>query len=179
MIEMALETTPRARPGFVAVLPPAPLPPSVMELQHAFLREEVRDRLKMQESLAQAIFRALMLANGGAIIALFTLIGSKADIAEQVAGPSLWFAFGAFAVGLAATILSNVSAFFMQIHYATMTERQMWNNELELAGRPASYDVESCLAAGDRWEKAAIAAVGVSLAFFVLGATLCLLSFLS
>lgn len=158
--------------------PGGPLPKKVLELEHAGFRQESFERLRMQESLAQACFRSLVLVNGGAIIALFTLIGSNAAIARQAPGPTLWLAFAAFAAGLAATVFGNAAGFAMQVHYATMTERQMWNKELELAGRPPAYDVERSLYSGDWWQKAAVASVALALAFFGIGAALCFLAFL-
>ena len=173
------QASPRGGPALIQRLPAAPLPLTVLELQHASFTEEARDRLKMQESLAEAAFRSLVLVNGGAIIALFTLIGSNAEVAKQVPGPSLWFALAAFGAGLAATILSNIAGFVMQIHYATMTERQMWNKELELAGQAPVHDVATCLSAGDRWEKIALGSVVCGLVFFIAGSALCFISFVS
>jgi hypothetical protein len=155
------------------------LPEKILELGYVSFRDEARERLRMQETLAQTCFRSLVLVNGGAIIALFSLIGSNAAIARELSGLQLWLAFAAFAAGLTATIVANLSGFFMQLHYASMTERQMWNKELELAGRAPAYDFEACLIAGDRWEKVAIMSVALSLIFFGVGASLCILTFLS
>ena len=155
------------------------MPKKILELGYESFRDEARERLRMQESLAQTCFRSLVLVNGGAIIALFSLLGSNAEIAHQVPGLQLWLAFAAFAAGLTATIVANLAGFFMQLHYASMTERQMWNKELELAGRVPAYDFEECLIAGDRWENVAILSVGLSLVFFAVGASLCILTFLS
>ena len=71
-------------------------------------------------------------------------------IGSRLAGSSLCLALAAFGAGLAATIFSNVAGFVMQIHYATMTDRQMWNKELELGGRMPTHHTQSCLLAGDR-----------------------------
>ena len=164
--------------AMMASPPAGPLPHHVLELGYASFRDEARERLKMQETLAQACFRSLVLVNGGAIIALFSLIGSNARIASEVSGGQLWFAFAAFAAGLTAIIVANLAGFFMQVHYASTTERQMWNKELELAGREPLYDVEACLKAGEWWEKAAVWCVILSLACFGLGSSLSILAFL-
>ena len=163
----------------IATPPAGPLPKKVLELGYASFRDEAHERLRIQESLAQACFRSLVLVNGGAIIALFSLIGSNAAIARQVSGLQLWFAFAAFAAGLSATIIANLAGFFMQAHYGSATERRMWNKELELGGREPIYDADSCLAAGDRWQRTGTWSIAISLALFGLGSSLCILTFLS
>jgi hypothetical protein len=149
----------------------------MLELEHGAFREEALERLRIQENLAQACFRALVLVNGGAIIALFTLIGSNAELARSAPGPSLWIAFAAFAFGLATTVGAIIAGYFMQFNYAVATTYQMWNKGFEIVSAEPPYNIQQPFNLGKRWEWAAIALVGLSLVSFVVGSAFCFFAF--
>ncbi len=148
-----------------------------LELELESLRMETLERLRIQESLAQSCFRALVLVNGGAIIALFTLIGSNAGMGQAATGVSLWVAFGAFAIGLTTTIGAIISGYFMQVQYTFVTTMQMWNKQCEIAGEDQQNDFQKHLKRGAAWEYTAIALVVLSLVSFVVGSSFCFLAF--
>jgi hypothetical protein len=158
-------------------MPPTAEQTKVLELEHSAFREESLERLRIQESLADACFRSLVLVNGGAIIALFTLIGSNAQIAKSAPGPSLGIAFGAFALGLATTVGAIIAGYFMQVKYALVTTYQMWNKECEILGGEQVHNVEVPFKWGVRWGWTAIALVLLALLSFVTGAAFCFLAF--
>jgi hypothetical protein len=159
------------------VLPP-PHVQRVLELEHSSFKEEALERLRIQASLAQSCFRMLVIANGGAIVAIFTLIGSNARIAASALTASLWIAFGCFAAGLAFTIGAIVSGYFMQYHYTNVTAYQMWNKEREMLGQPPAHEVDPTMKAGGRWEIVAVVCTVLGLVGFIVGSAFCFLAFL-
>lgn len=148
-----------------------------LELEHAAAKEEALERFRSQQGLAEAAFRTLVFANGGAIVALFTLIGSNASIARTADSPVLWGAFASFAAGLAVTVAALICGYFMQVNYANATVSQMWNKSLEIAGQRAQNDPDREIARGSKWELAAIILTVAGLAAFIGGSALCFFAF--
>lgn len=74
-----------------------------MRLQfYAAREEEAQLRVRAAVDLAQDAIKALLLINGGAIVALFTLIGQGAEstFVQRVNMDLIWIGFAAYAVGI-------------------------------------------------------------------------------
>lgn len=84
--------------------------------QLAAARADSTLRVTQQLTLAEKGLGALMLANGGALVALFTFVGKFADAKAAVRFDlsNLWSAFALFSGGLAATLLAFLFAFLSQ-----------------------------------------------------------------
>ncbi|WP_299307848.1 hypothetical protein [uncultured Croceicoccus sp.] len=75
-----------------------------------FLATDVNDRLRFQHEFSLAGFRTLVLINGGAIIALLTYASNVAEGGMA----SLRLAFMGYVIGLSATVVAYMSAYFSQ-----------------------------------------------------------------
>ena len=120
-----------------------------------------------QLTLVDRGLQSLMLINGGALIALFTLLGSKAQL--HVDHRLLWASFTLFAAGLAATVVSNFAAFFAQGFYYQSTQHQAWNAQKRVHALPEAHDVQTPYKRGDIAEVVGIGAAIVALAGFIAG----------
>lgn len=72
-------------------------------------------RIEYATNFAQSGLNTLTLINGGAVIALFTLVGGEAKLSFQIG--TLWMAFAAFAAGLTANTVAYVCAYLSQNFY--------------------------------------------------------------
>lgn len=139
----------------------------IARLDWEYHKQEVADRLRIQEGLGQTVLRGLTLVNGGAMIALFTLLGNGAvrfDVGL------LWVAFGAFVVGLVATIGANALAYLMQVQYTTAAANEMWNAAEKSLGAEPRHNPSAAFGRGQRFETAMVAAALAGLAAFCIGA---------
>lgn len=123
------------------------LPPEawskIAEGDLAAARADAAERVKAQLTIADAAMKALMLANGGAMIALFTFIGNlvaKSSPALAFNTDRLWVAFSCFVVGLTAVLLCYVCAFVSQDRFYSQAmaevERQQGAWQRSLATMP-------------------------------------------
>jgi hypothetical protein len=143
------------------------------------LKQESVDRLKYQIEYSQGLIRALTLANGGAIVALFTFIGNlDADGAMAYKSIWIWWAFAAFSAGLTSIILSSFGAFFSQYWYMMSTINEMWMKQVQMLGGVPNPEFQAnCFKDHKRGTWAlglGIVAACVSLASFVAGSGLAL-----
>ena len=104
----------------------------VAEQDYAAARAEATDRVKNQMSIADATMKALLLANGGAMIALFTFVGNL--VAKCAAKPAfdtsaLWTAFACFVAGLVAALLTHAFAFLSQERFYHQSMHEVWRNQ--------------------------------------------------
>jgi hypothetical protein len=143
----------------------------IARLDYDIYLTEAADRLKFQVEFVQAGLRSLMLINGGAIVALFTLIGNSAA-ATQVAVDQgkLWCAFVAFVAGLLFTLLTTFAAFFSQVFYAESTVRQAWSSQREMLGGVGDNEHVKPFRKGKCAEILGIACFSAALACFAIGA---------
>lgn len=107
----------------------------VAEQDYAAARAEATDRIKNQMSIADATMKALLLANGGAMVALFTFVGNL--IAKSSAKPlfdayALWTAFACFVAGLVAALLTHAFAFISQERFYHQSMHEVWRNQTML-----------------------------------------------
>lgn len=137
---------------------------------------ERADRLKYEVKFVEMVFKALFLANGGAMIALFSLVGAigRQGIATLSFAPHrFWCAFCPFSIALAATLITGVCVYFTQMFFARATAYQQWIAQSEmLGGTPKDewrVDLPKATAVGDRFITAAIVLVAISLIGFIAG----------
>lgn len=114
----------------------ADLPPearkNIAENDLAAARADAAERNKAQLTIADAAMKALMLANGGAMIALFTFIGNlvaKSPAAVPFSTQRLWGAFACFVVGLTAALLCYVCAFVSQDRFYNQAMVEVWRQQ--------------------------------------------------
>ncbi len=97
---------------------------------HAAARTEALERIKIQYGIADATLKALMLANGGAMIALFTFIGNLMAKSAVPRMPfsthALWVAFACFVAGLVTALICHGLAFMSQDRFFNQVMREAW-----------------------------------------------------
>jgi len=111
------------------------------KLEYASLTAEASDRLRFQFEFAQSGIRGLTIANGGALIALFTFIGNVGrDGAVSYNSTAIWWAFGWFVVGLVCALIATMAAFFSQMWFFYSTKREAWNAQARIIGAKEAED---------------------------------------
>ncbi|UZW54065.1 hypothetical protein NUH86_11015 [Sphingobium sp. JS3065] len=143
-------------------------------------REEVVERLRNQMLFAEKALAALLLANGGALIGLFTFIGNvvgKADAPLKFSTGHLWGGFACFSLGVALVLITHLFAFFSQLAFYNQAANEMWRHQRTLSNGALDRDqTEEAKfhARGNRSMKVGILTLSASLICFVLGAGLSL-----
>ncbi|WP_336974166.1 hypothetical protein [Sphingobium aromaticiconvertens] len=125
------------------------------------------ERLRHSIGFAMASLQALTLINGGALVALFTFVGSSTAVRFDMS--ALWVAFAAFATGLVFNLLAFLGAHLSQDYFYVSAQWSAWNAELRMDGLPESYDAVSPARIGTRAQIAGIASGIVSLIAFIVG----------
>lgn len=128
---------------------------------------EAAERLKFSISLAQSGLQALTLINGGALVALFTLVGSATGLKFDLS--SLWWAFSMFATGLVLNVLAFLGAHLSQDRYYEMAQCLAWDAQDALTGLTSSRDPMQSHRLGLLAQRCAIIAAILSLAAFITG----------
>lgn len=133
---------------------------------------DAAERVKYQVALVDRGLQGLMLINGGALVALFTLLGSKAPV--HLDARLLWCAFGFFALGLALTLLANLAAFLSQGAFYTVSIMEAWDAQNALSGVAAqrSDAIQAAHRTGLHAQYAGIAVATLALFAFCLGCAL-------
>jgi len=99
----------------------------------AAARADTADRMKNQMSIADATMKALLLANGGAMIALFTFVGNL--VAKSSSGKlpfdakMLWIAFVCFVCGLVSALIVHALAFMSQDRFYNQAAEEAWRQQ--------------------------------------------------
>jgi|GEM_PF-1875180 len=143
----------------------------IAALDAQFFREDAMRRVESLSQFAQSAWKGLMIVNGGAIVALFTLIGgghAEPDPAK------LWWAFGAFVLGLGGTLGSNIAAYLCQSAYLRLSASSAWNAQEIMHDGSPRWDEEKEHRSGSIWEVVSLAGAGLGLGCFLLGAWLAL-----
>ncbi|WP_174286627.1 hypothetical protein [Sphingomonas bacterium] len=140
---------------------------AIARLDYEALTAEAAQFQQRQLALVDRALQSLMLINGGALVALFTLIGSKASL--HVHTQTLWDSFVLFAAGMCCTLLANFAAFFAQGLYYQSSQFQAWNAQQRAHDVPETHDFKSPHRAGDRSEIIGIFAAFAALAAFITG----------
>ncbi len=98
-------------------------------------REELVERLRNQMTFAEKALAAMMLANGGALIALFTFIGNtvgKSDAPLKFSTSYLWGGFALFSLGVALVLVTHLFAFFSQFNFYNQAGEELWRHQRTL-----------------------------------------------
>jgi len=138
---------------------------------HTYFREDAFRRLDAISQYALAIWKGLMIVNGGAIIALFTLISAGS---VKLNGAPLWWAFASFGLGVALTLFSNLAAYICQSSYMRQGAQTAWNALEHMHDRPGRWEPDKEYRMGAIWEYIALGAAGLALVCFVAGSWLAL-----
>lgn len=99
--------------------------------------KEASCRLQYQMDLAQSLFRALTLGNGGAIIALLTFIGNNDAAVDKNA---IWWAFLLYGFGLVGVFCGYIGGFFSQRYFYVSTIYEAWNAQATHVGEIGAYN---------------------------------------
>ena len=88
------------------------------------LYENMRARLNSQTQLAILALQSLILINGGALVALFSLIaqGGNTPFIRHIYPPTLWISFAMFALGISAALIAVFLGYWSQ-NEINMTEQ--------------------------------------------------------
>lgn len=140
---------------------------AIARLDYDAGRAEAAERIKHQIDLAAKGLSGLTLINGGALVALFTLIGSKPEIAISM--HFLWAAFACFAAGLASTIVAYFGAFVSQGQYYEVAETKSWNDQRIMFGLTAIVDPAPSLRRGLFAERLGVGSAVLALVLFIAG----------
>jgi predicted RNase H-like HicB family nuclease len=132
----------------------------------AFIQES-SERLRYQVEFSQSALRNLHLVNGGAIIALLTVVGNSV-IEYDVR--SLWWAFLWFGVGLVASLSAYFGAYFSQANFMNVAVQQAWNAQATSHDLPEPYSLEPEMSRGNIALWGGIGAALTGLASFIIGA---------
>jgi hypothetical protein len=126
-------------------------------------------RLPLATDIALSALKALMLINGGAIVALFTFIGNTQP--ERYDLVSLKAAFWWYIVGLGATTAANIGGYVCQSYYFQASVSQSWNAQARQHGTEekwkAAANRETVIGSAAEWT--ALAAVTLALSAFGAG----------
>ncbi|UAK24177.1 hypothetical protein [Sphingomonas nostoxanthinifaciens] len=89
---------------------------AVIDSQMSAATADAADRVKNQLALAQEALKALLIANGGAMVALFTFVGNVLSRAPTVRFDfhNLRVAFCLFVIGFTVDLIAYVLAFMSQ-----------------------------------------------------------------
>lgn len=99
------------------------------DYEHA--RQDAVERIKIQAALADRALQALLLANGGALIALFTFVGTLAGAGKKAAIDPGYMkgAFAFFALGLGLALIAHILGFMSQDRFFNQSTVEMWRHQ--------------------------------------------------
>lgn len=143
----------------------------IAALDYEDRRQEAAARLQYQIDFLQTAFKGLNLINGGAIVALFTLLSAE-KVALTVA-QTRW-SFAAFAAGLVFNLLAAFFAFRSQFHYKTVAIHRAVNARHAIHGLEAKHEVTNTEEDAAVYLWLCNACIAVSLLSFIVGAGLTL-----
>jgi hypothetical protein len=141
-------------------------------------RIDVRKRLSHSVAFARDGLRGLLIINGGAVVGLFTFLGSIAGKGDALAFSfgRLWVAFGLFAGGTGLAVAATVLAYLSQDWFYMFQDRLLWNGS-----RPDDVDpanTRTPLKSGEAARALGIVAAVLSLLAFGVGSATALSAFL-
>lgn len=135
------------------------------DIEVEFYANNVKDRLANQIQFVQEMLKNLTLVNGGAIIALFTLMGNKVSINRDVA----FLAFGGFGMGLIFTFGAWLAAFWCQERYARSGFELLMNAKRRALGAEEQPVTTHFSAGGDYAFQVGVALCILGLLGFIIG----------
>jgi len=109
-------------------------------LDYEALMSDAANRLQHQVDLGKVAVQSLTLVNGGAIVALFTLVGQQ-GIELALDPERLKLAFGFFVAGLFCSLASMFGGFLSQYWYSQTSIEEAWEKQSEMLGdKPKGRD---------------------------------------
>jgi hypothetical protein len=153
-------------------LPPVPAAEAnrhIAELEHQMAQQAVAELWRIQGELSLAAFKGLTLANGGALIALFTFVGNSSAGFDPSRIDMAFFCFVAgLTLSLASTLCSTIAHKYLLASVAYYT----WNMQAEMHGYERQHsDQENQRGTASKWwEAAALSSAAASLSAFATGA---------
>ncbi|WP_179045700.1 hypothetical protein [Sphingobium lactosutens] len=142
-------------------------------------RADAAERVRQQHSLSEKGLGALMVANGGALIGLFTFVGNATGKAGSLHFnlPMIWAAFWLFCVGIGMTLASYLMAFLSQdrFYFQSMHEVERLRRTLaaDIVDRDTAKE-ELANQQGMNFYKCAIICAGIAIVSFMIGCGLAL-----
>ncbi len=133
--------------------------------QHA----EALARLDHAIGYSRSGLHAALLANGGALIGLFTLIAPQRDLAAK-----LWSSGLSFSLALACTLVAWLLATAAQDRYQISSTYRGWNAEARAHGREPAYDDDAIVKVGTCCLYGAYGATTLAILIFIAGCLLAL-----
>lgn len=158
-----------ARPGQPEATPPAPDAAeerAIALLEYENLQTDAGRRLEHLNGAAQSVLRGLTVANGGAIVALFTFIGNARP---SVDAASLKTAFAFYGGGLILTLLASFASFFTHSAFMMSDIEEMRNARDRAHGRQGDRDYMTHYARGNLCEVIGVVSAVLALAAFLIG----------
>ena len=98
--------------------------------------KDASDRTKFQHETGLAANRSIMVANGGAIVALLTFVGNRQAVYDA---SSLRDAFVLFGVGIATTLLSFLTVYIAQEWHSINDTNIAWDFQRDMEGEERIY----------------------------------------
>ena len=136
---------------------------------------DAAERIRFQASFAEKLLNALMIANGGAIIGLFTFLGNmigKQGSPIHVDVAPIWIAFACFVLGLALTLAAHIMAFLSQQMFYFQSIEEVKRHDRALVMDEPQMDRSTERAhnmSGARYYTAGIGLAACGILFFVAG----------
>ena len=146
----------------------------IAKLDYAAQSAEAAERVKHQVMLVDRGLQGLLFINGGALVALFSLIGSSAHL--QLKLDFVWAAFAMFAAGLVFSLVSNFAAFLSQGFFHAASQYTAWEAQRFIFGLDAAYadNVARSYQRGRIAELSGVVAALAALIAFIVGCGLAL-----
>lgn len=140
---------------------------------HDAARADAAERVRQQLVIADAGMKALLWANGGALVALFTFIGNASGKGKLSLNPGyLWLAFSIFVIGLLSALLTHAFAFLSQDRFYHQSMHELWRAQDDIvSGTRATLRHEELEAAdkGQVFYATAFAFAVLSIILFAIG----------
>lgn len=128
--------------------------------------DDAKERLGHAISLGQSALRSLFLVNGGAILALLTLVGNSGAIVERRA---LFWAFIWFGAGMMATLISSILFALSQMFFMQSSNEEGWKAQATYHGTSYPKDGTRDDQIGDVTISATIILAILALVLFLCG----------
>ena len=130
--------------------------------------DEASERLKYATEYAHAGLKGLLLANGGAIVALLTFVGNAQT--SHVDKHEIWWAFGAFTIGLCSVLAAYIAGYVSHASSMQATFARYINALHTAQGFAGDADGSKDERRADRSENVGVGFVVGSLVLFMIGA---------
>lgn len=136
---------------------------------------DAAERVRFQAGFAEKMLNAMMLANGGAIIGLFTFVGNligKAGSPIILSIAPLWIAFASFVLGLSLTLGAHFFAFLSQQKFYEQSMHEVQRLERALALDEPQFERSAEIASnkrGHRYYSIGLAIAVIAVLLFIIG----------